>query len=224
MNSIESLVAALSAISLPGVFNPYAERCEECDAEDAVEIRRENLKTALKAAVQLKVRTIWIARDLGYRGGRRTGLALTDEAHLLDHSSILGGVELRKPTQGPVMSERTSSIIWRMAKRIDEPLFMWNVFPLHPHEAGKPFSNRCHTSSERAAMSWVLEEVLSILQPDKLFAIGRDAQSCLASAGYSSVALRHPSYGGQNEFIRQVESEYRLTSTRGDDKSQLNLI
>jgi len=32
--------------------------------------------------MELGSNTIWMGRDLGYRGGRRTGLALTDEAHL----------------------------------------------------------------------------------------------------------------------------------------------
>jgi hypothetical protein len=149
---------------------------------------------------------------------------LTDEAHLSDYGSILGGVSFDKSTNGPTISERTSTVIWRMAKRVNEPVFMWNVFPLHPYEHGRPFSNRCHTSAERAALGWVLQDVLSILKPQKIYAIGRDSQTYLDSAGHTSVALRHPSYGGQTEFVRQIEAEYQLTPEDCSGDKQLTLI
>ena len=47
--------------------------------------------------------------------------------------------------------ERTANVIWRMLMRIDEPIFLWNVFPLHPHEPDDPMSNRRHTAKERDA-------------------------------------------------------------------------
>ena len=224
MTAVEKFVRDMSEISLPKTFNPYSDICPECDKADADEIRRENLRAALNAALKLNVRTVWIARDLGYRGGRRTGLALTDEGHLESYSEILDGARFQKSTHGPVVSERTASVIWRMAQRINEPVFMWNVFPLHPHEEGVPFSNRCHTASERNALKWVLTEVLTILKPSRIYSIGRDAQSCLSSAGHSAVAFRHPSYGGQNEFIRQVEAEYNVYAAASEEEAQLSLI
>ena len=224
MDSIDSFICAIANVRLPNVFNPYSDRCEDCDMADAASIRRMNLKSALVAAVTLNVRTVWIARDLGYRGGRRTGLALTDEAHLSDYSALLGGVPLQKSTHGPVMSERTSTVIWRMASRVGEPVFMWNVFPLHPHEQGRPLTNRCHTASERTALMWVLDAVMEIIGPERIYSIGRDAQYCLSSSDLSPIALRHPSYGGQAEFIRQIEAEYNLTTDTQSNSQQLPLL
>ena len=78
----KAFTEALSRVHLDNVFNPYADVCELHDRPDAAARRRQNLELSLSRALELNVRTMWIARDLGYRGGRRTGLALTDEMHL----------------------------------------------------------------------------------------------------------------------------------------------
>jgi hypothetical protein len=77
-----SLVAALSRILLRSVFNPYADRCPQHDRHDAARIRRRNLIRYLEGALDVGVDTMWIARDLGYRSGRRTGIPITDERRL----------------------------------------------------------------------------------------------------------------------------------------------
>lgn len=205
------LVEALAAIRLANVFNPYAEHCDLYDLPDAASRRRRNLELSLTAAVALNVRTIWIARDLGYRGGRRTGLALTDEAHLDAYSALFRGLPVEKATIGPVVGERTATVIWRMLARLTEPVFLWNVFPLHPHAPDDPMSNRCHTAQERAMCAVFLDAILELLQPDQVIAIGSDAHRAVASLGVDSVAVRHPSYGGQSTFIHQIETAYHLT-------------
>ena len=75
-------VQTLSNMRLPNVFNPWADRCAIHDRSDAAATRRSNLLAMLEAALDERVETMWIARDLGYRGGRRTGVPLTDEVHL----------------------------------------------------------------------------------------------------------------------------------------------
>ena len=43
----------------------------------------------LEGALACETNTIWIARDLGYRGGRRTGVPLTDETGLMGTAAEL---------------------------------------------------------------------------------------------------------------------------------------
>jgi hypothetical protein len=81
-------------------------------------------------------------------------------------------------------------------------------------------SNRCHKTSERKHTSWVLNQILDLLKPEKVYSIGGDAKKCLATIGVETTAFRHPSYGGQNEFIFQVEQAYRLQSVRSSSAMQ----
>lgn len=194
-------VSALEAMSLPSVFNPWRDRCSVHDVADAPERRRRNLEVFLDAAIGAQVRTMWIARDLGYRGGRRTGVPLTDEVHLGAAATLLGGVSLSRATDGPPMAERTAAVIWRVLGQIGAPVVLWNVFPFHPHEDADPMSNRCHTRMEREETWPLLEALLEMVQPTRVVAIGRDANLALSELGLETSAVRHPSYGGQTEFI-----------------------
>lgn len=204
----KSFVAALAESQMPSVFNPWRDCCPVHDRSDAPLRRRRNLERVLAAAIEARVETIWIARDLGYRGGRRTGIPLTDEVHLDRAGVLLGGVSLERATQGPVVAERTAAIIWNVLARIDQPVVLWNVFPFHPHEASNPFSNRCHSRTERETTWPILQGLIEMIRPRQIMAIGRDAHVALGDVGVPTSSVRHPSYGGQTEFISGVFSIY----------------
>lgn len=206
----EDFVTRLSALQFDSVFNPYVEACADHDEEDAPAIRRRNLTRVLEAALTRGVDSLWIARDLGYRGGRRTGLALTDEMHLAAHASLFALEPLARSTRGPAMGERTAKVIWQALGALNRPVFLWNVFPLHPHERDDPFSNRCHSPTERQACRPLLLWLLDALQPKSVLAIGREAQLALADLGVLAHQVRHPSYGGQAEFLDGVFTHYGL--------------
>lgn len=195
---------------LSAVFNPYTDYCEVHDRSDAARLRRRNLQLFLEAAIDQHVAEIWIARDLGYRGGRRTGVPLTDEVHLQFVGRLLGGIELHRATRGPIVAERTAAIVWRVLSRIDRPMLLWNVFPFHPHEPDDPFSNRCHTATERQQTRPLLQTLIEMVQPQRLVAIGRDAQLALKDIGIPVSTVRHPSYGGQSEFISGLFALYGI--------------
>ena len=214
-------VELVANLRLDNAFNPYSDICPDFDLSDAPAIRRQNLTNVLEAALSRRVRTVWIARDLGYRGGRRTGLALTDEAHLGAHASLFGAASLSRSTNGPATSERTATIIWQMLLSIRQPIFLWNVFPLHPHEPGRPMSNRSHTRAERQHSRHVMVTLLRILGPESVIAIGRDAQTALADLGIAAKGVRHPSYGGQSEFVEEVKRLYGLPAAISDETLSL---
>ena len=198
----QSFVAALSRIRLRSVFNPYADRCPEYDRHDAARIRRRNLVRYLEGALETNVDTMWIARDLGYRSGRRTGIPITDELHLARAAATMGGVQLNRATLGPPVAERTSTVVWRMLARIGDPILLWNAFPLHPHEAGKPLSNRGHTRAEREA-TWPLTlALIGMVHPNRIVAMGRDAADALAGGDVPACGVRHPSQGGRASSSR----------------------
>ena len=207
----DSFVKELSNLSFENAFNPYSDRCEVYDVNDAPKKRSTLLKKMLFAASDVEVDSIWIGRDLGYRGGRRTGLALTDDVHLSHHASRWG-VEVGRLTKGQPIPERTAAIIWSVLQEITTPVFLWNVFPLHPYEVGDPFSNRAHNSKERIAGEALLVMLVELLKPKRLVAIGNDAEkTALRFNGHCNILkVRHPSYGGQNIFLKQIQSIYTI--------------
>lgn len=214
MKTPESFANALSRTRLPSVFNPYRDFCSIHDRTDAARVRKHNLACCLEGALAARVDTLWVARDLGYRGGRRTGVPLTDEMHLAQAGALLGGIVLNRATQGPVVAERTAAIVWAVLSRIGEPAVLWNVFPLHPHLADEPLSNRCHTRAEREATWPFLTALVAMIRPRRIVAIGRDAGLALAGIDVPLHVVRHPSYGGQAEFMTGLYGIYGVVPDR----------
>ena len=213
--SVERFIRRVAAFEGEAVFNPYKDVCPMFDRSDAPARRRSNLRRVLDAVIEHKAQTIWIGRDLGYRGGRRTGLALTDEAHLGDAARVLGVDRLVPATKGAPMAERTATVIWNSLSRIKEPVMLWNIFPFHPYERDNSMSNRAHSSAERTAAWPIFLDLLDLLQPTKLVAIGRDAANALEPLPVPVEVVRHPSYGGQSEFTVKIEALYNLAPSAG---------
>ena len=204
-------VKALCALDFENAFNPYSSKCDVHDLDDAPHRRSNALLAILEAASDIEVDSIWIGRDLGYRGGRRTGLALTDDVHICAHAKRWG-VLFERPTKGLPVKERTAAVIWSVLSQVEMPVFLWNVFPLHPHVCGNPFTNRSHNAQEREAGESILAQLLLLLRPKRLIAIGNDAAKTAnqLSRKIEVHEIRHPSYGGQTQFLKQTRELYSL--------------
>ena len=50
----------------------------------------------------------------------------------------------------------------------------------------------------------LLYTLIGMLRPKRLIAIGRDAQAALDGLDVEVIGVRHPSYGGQREFLTGV--------------------
>lgn len=216
----ENFFASLVDLQFEHTFNPYSARCAVCDQPNAPRRRSEMLLRMLNAALTSEIDAIWIGRDLGYRGGRRTGLALTDDVHIAAHANRWG-LQADRPTKGEAVAERTAAIIWRVLTQIEKPVFLWNVFPLHPHEPDDPFTNRSHNSRERRAGEDILMQLIALLRPRRLVAVGNDAASTARRLASTEEVLqvRHPSYGGQREFLQQISELYELPQNYRCDKN-----
>ncbi|MEA9566839.1 uracil-DNA glycosylase [Xanthomonas sp. WHRI 8932A] len=205
---INNFVDSVSSFEMPRVFNPYRDSCPVHDDSKSALLRRENLKNYLVSAFEKNPECLWVGRDLGYRGGRRTGIPLTDEPHLSALAQVFPSLNLSKATRTNLVVERTAAEIWRVISRLDEAPFLWNIFPFHPFDSADPMGNRCHTRDEYKECAWILERLLGIFNFKKVFSLGNDAARVFRKYDIEMVCVRHPSYGGQNEFRRTMEIEY----------------
>jgi hypothetical protein len=211
--NLHPFVNAVAALRFDNCFNPYFDRCEIHDHPEAPARRATALSAMVERAVRKPIDAIWVGRDLGYRGGRRTGLALTDDVHIARHAERWDLVAER-PTIGVAVAERTAAVIWSMLDQIDARIFLWNVFPLHPHESDEPFTNRQHNASERRAGEEILHALIALLGPARIIAIGNDAAAAANRVvdALPVICVRHPSYGGQTQFLHQMGKLYNVDS------------
>ena len=193
---LQEFIDLLTSAKFENSFNPYSDQCDVHDRVDSPTLRRKILHDLICAAQAQEVSSIWIGRDLGHRGGRRTGLALTDDIHFDDHLQRWALTSVR-PSNGQPMKERTASVIWSMLDQIDEPIFLWNVFPFHPHPPGNPFGNRAHNAKERTLGLEALSSLVTLLQPKRIVALGNDAAKAvkLLELKIPTERVRHPSFG-----------------------------
>ena len=207
----KSLINQIKTYKSDNVFNPYSDICAIHDDANSPKIRLENLVRLLDYFIDRGANSMWIARDFGYRGGRRTGITLTDEPHL-PVAAEKWQIRLDKSTISDAVKENTATTVWDLLCQIKEPIFMWNVFPFHPHEEDNPYSNRRHNAKEQRFGMEILNSIVTLLRPDRIVAIGKDAHDC-ASKMFKHIPctrVRHPSYGGKKEFTKQITELYQL--------------
>lgn len=198
-----AIVDALSNLRFDNVFNPYSDVCPHHDLPDAPRIRRSNLLATFEAASE-GVDELWIALEPGHKGARRTGLAMTDDERLQNHAARWDVTVQRATRSGPER-EQTAGIVWQALERSDRRILLWNVFPLHCHKPEVVLSNRRHTSRERNACAELTMRVVRMCRPDRIVAIGNEAQVAMAPSFPRSIAVRHPAYGGKADFLAGVQ-------------------
>ena len=89
--------------------------------------------------------------------------------------------------------------------------FMWDCVPFHPHNLDNILSIRT-PRKEISSCSELLSQICNIIDPKKILAVGKIAESALnqikVECDYEYV--RHPSFGGAKKFEAGVERFFRL--------------
>jgi uracil-DNA glycosylase len=183
----------------PNSVNPF-----DFDADQNA-VRRRNLARYLEQLAQRRPRVLLVGEAPGYRGMRITGVPFTNLAMLRDgipHFGMLGvrnGYEVPEAPAG-VALEPTATVLWQTLVELDFLPALWSAFPLHPHRAGEPLSNRTPTAREAAEWMWSWREIQQLLDIERVVAVGNVAARSLARLGLTVPQVRHPAHGGKVKF------------------------
>ena len=200
------------------VFNPWFEVDSINDTDrTAPQKRLNNLRTYM--GERLDAQYLLVAEALGYQGGHFTGIPMTSERILLGHMSAKGilpthvcnsplGRTSRVNLQRNGFNEPTATIVWEklIAEDLDTRNFVfWNAFPWHPFkDPNKILSNRTPNSTEILEGAVPLRTLIQAIKFKKIIALGNKAGDLLQGIGINAEKVRHPAYGGANQFREQI--------------------
>jgi uracil-DNA glycosylase len=164
-----TFVGRLAQAHIGETFNFYR------DGEGAA-LRRDRLTSCL--AARSLAGLLLVGEAAGYRGARISGLPFTSE----------------RQVSGTGPAEASATIVHRVLAELglEEHVLLWNLVPTHPHEPGRPHSNRPPTETEIAAGRPFVAE---LARGRRVLAAGR-----LAARALDATYVRHPSHGGANAF------------------------
>jgi uracil-DNA glycosylase len=207
--AVDHLLSLLRAYG-PGssvVANPWVDCVKGLDRPNAPEQRVRNLRAYLHA--HRAARFMLVGQEAGYAGCRFSGIPFTGE-DLLEGPKALGFWQQARvgatSAFDKLMSERSANIVWP-AIGYNGRAVLWNSFPFHCHEPGRPLTNRAWKlrDDRQGLAERILRHMVQHTFPHaKLVAVGRKAQAALEQLGVQAIAVRHPSQGGASLFRAQI--------------------
>lgn len=179
------------------LFNQYNDTNPSVDMPNADEIRRGNLLSYLRSFPG-RPSIVLVGEAPGWRGCRFSGIPFTSEAQL--SQGVLPFTGRRSSVGARPYSENTATIFWKYTLPYHPQFFAWNCIPFHPHQDSNPLSNRALSRTEGSIYLELLEELLSLVRPEIIVAVGRSAEHALRQLSVQHTCIRHPSRGGAHEF------------------------
>jgi uracil-DNA glycosylase len=179
-------------------------------------LRRANLLRYLNDVYAYGTKIALIAEAPGYRGMRITGMPMVSRRILREGVPSLGMfglergyVDVPEPGFEAVQSEQTSSILWGILPELGIVPLVWGAFPFHPHQLGKPLTNRKPRTPEVKLGEPFVRELLELFAPEKVIAVGNVGYGMLTAMGVPCVKIRHPAQGGKNDFVAGLRREVK---------------
>lgn len=193
--AITQFITDLAAQSaLPNVQNPWDYSRPEN------ELRRENLFHYLSLLRERTPNVLLVGEAPGYRGCARVGIPFTSERQILEHPFFTTQSGFSVPAGEKPVAEASASIVWKTFDALDFYPLMWATFPYHPHQPGKPASNRPPTAVEIRLGQPFLTRLLDLYQITEVVAVGRVAERTLGDLEITATPVRHPAHGGATQF------------------------
>lgn len=203
---IESFIKALKKLpSTAEVDNLYRGNSK------LARLRRKNLEIYLKRMQELQPRYLLVGEAPGYKGCKLTGVPFScEELLMIQEPHPVLGIEHKYQcfhTEN-LEKERSAQMVWTELNKYSEVPLIWNIFPYHPHKANHPNSNRAPRVSELRMGQAFIQRLVKIYPITHLAAVGRKAHQGILEMDISPIEvqyIRHPSYGGKNDFVKGLE-------------------
>ncbi|MGW2462665.1 uracil-DNA glycosylase [Streptomyces sp. NPDC001761] len=172
-------------------------------------LRERNLRRYLELMDGVRPWMLLIAEAPGYRGHAVTGLPFMSVAQLSARPGLITGDPdgdgFEIPTDPPALWENSSAVVWHTVTALRGPVPMfWPIYPNHPHQPGRPDTNRPLRASEISRGTPIALALAAAFRISTIVAVGRKAQGALARNGVEALAVRHPAQGGARLFAAQL--------------------
>ncbi len=191
---------------MPGLFNPWRDRCPHDAAGNGPAEKLARLARHLDCEPEF----ILTGEAPGYQGCRYSGIAFTSE-RLLGEGAIprIAASPARLSTRRLPFSEPSATIVWKTLYRlgIAERTILWNAMQLHPHRPDDLWSNRTPAPEEIRLGEPALRMLVKAFPHAKIVAVGKKAEGLLGEMGVKVAgAVRHPANGGATEFANGLQA------------------
>jgi uracil-DNA glycosylase len=174
------------------------------------QIRLANLRRYFNHMLTHQPTILLVGEAPGYQGTYRTGVPFCSESILLgppNRFGLFGGGSnghQRVYQDDRLWKEPSATVVQRTLNELPYPVLIWATFPLHPHQPGIDLSNRAPNPKEILLGSAILQELIRLLEPQRIVAVGNVAEKGLGSLGIPALKVRHPSHGGAKLFHDQL--------------------
>ncbi|MEW1806247.1 uracil-DNA glycosylase [Pseudarthrobacter sp. NPDC080039] len=173
-------------------------------------LRRHNLELYLQEMLDRRPSVLLVGEAPGFRGMRITGVPFTNRVILGGPANSFGLFGPGKgyvlpPEAAGVAAEPTATVLWQVLEEVGLLPLLWSAFPWHPHQPGKPLSNRTPRPSETKLGTPFWQELAEMFGISSIVAVGNVAQHSLQRSGLSVPKIRHPAHGGRSGFKQGLE-------------------
>jgi uracil-DNA glycosylase len=183
------------------LYNLYHSADPCFDLPQAAAIRRANLFSFL-SSLPGRPPTLLVGEAPGWRGCRFSGVPFTSEVQLTRDMLPFQGQH--SSNRDVPYGEASATIFWGTLSPYHPQFFVWSSLPFHPYQPGKPLSNRTPAMEELRAYLPLLNEVIKLVAPQQVMAVGRRAQQALVWLQIPAIPIRHPSHGGAKMFQSSI--------------------
>lgn len=204
-SSLHDFVERLAAVETGPAATNFFNRAVPENA-----LRRHNLEIYLQEMLDRRPKVLLVGEAPGFRGMRITGVPFTNRTILEGPANSFGlfgpgkGYEL-PPEAAGVAAEPTATVLWQVLEEVRFLPLLWSAFPWHPHQPGRPMSNRTPGRSETELGTPFRQELAGLFGISSIVAVGNVAEHSLHRSGLAVPKIRHPAHGGRSGFKRGLE-------------------